>query len=179
MKTSTIYLIIAAIILIAGGAYYFMSGPTPAPTQTTPTVEVNTPATTTVSSSTQPTNETSTSTSMDTKGGPETSTPKTPATVTLNSSGFSPNTLTIAKGTKVTWMNAGGGKMWVASDAHPNHTQYDNTQRSEHCATGYAGPIPFDECKDSTSYNFTFNQTGTWKYHNHLNPAETGMIVVK
>ena len=169
MKSTTIFLIIVALIIIVGGAYYFMDDSQPIP----PPVEINTPATTTISSTTKQAQKNNATSS------PATSTPSTPASVTLNASGFSPSTITISKGTKVTWINAGTGSMWVASDLHPNHTQYDNTQRSEHCAAGYTRPIPFDECKDVKSYNFTFNQTGTWKYHNHLNPTQTGVIVVK
>jgi len=29
------------------------------------------------------------------------------------------------------------------------------------------------------SWSFKFDEGGTWKYHDHLNPGATGMIVVE
>ena len=40
----------------------------------------------------------------------------------------------------------------------------------------------FDTCKGlkkGESYEFTFNEIGSWKYHNHLNPGQQGTVVVE
>lgn len=100
------------------------------------------------------------------------------AVITYNGTSFSPATLTIKKGDSVTW-NSAAGNVWVASAPHPAHTAYDGTARSEHCASGYAGPAPFDQCVSGSSYTFTFNKAGTWKYHDHQNLGAFGTIIVQ
>ena len=186
------------ILIVIGVAYYFFQNQTstlstqqPAQTdtvadnQTTPT-ETDT---NTASRNTQAPNPTtgsnSSSSTASVVGNVTTPTIKASTginaatAVALSSSGFSPNSITIAKGDTVTWTNTGGSSMWVASAVHPSHTSYDGTSKSEHCAAGYSGVTPFDQCGSGTSYSFTFNETGTWNYHNHLNPSETGIVVVK
>lgn len=101
------------------------------------------------------------------------------ATVALTGSGFSPRTVTIPRGGVVTWTNEGSGPMWVASAVHPSHAVYGDTTRSEHCASGYTGPVPFDQCDNGSSYSFTFEQSGTWQYHNHLDASQTGTVIVE
>ena len=100
--------------------------------------------------------------------------------VTYTNSGYSPSTLTIKKGETVTFKNQSSRSMWTASGVHPTHRAYSNTSLDEHCpdTTG----IAFDACKGflpGQSFSFTFNQVGTWKYHNHLSPSDTGAIVVE
>ena len=99
--------------------------------------------------------------------------------VALTSSGFTPRTITVPRGGVVTWVNEGGASMWVASAAHPSHAVYGNTTRNEHCASGYTGAVPFDQCDNGTRYSFTFEQAGTWQYHNHLDASQTGTVIVQ
>ena len=102
-------------------------------------------------------------------------------TVTYTDSGFSPATVTVAQGSTVTWVNQSSHEMWVASGVHPTHTLYDGTDRQTHCATDYSGPTPFDEClpeSPGTSYSFTFDEAGTWHYHNHVAASDTGTVIV-
>lgn len=102
------------------------------------------------------------------------------ATVTYDGTSFSPSTVTIAKGGTVTFVDQSNSPMWVASGVHPEHTVYDGTDRATHCAAGYTGPTPFDECQASTAnYTFTFDKVGTWPFHNHLNSSATGKITVQ
>jgi plastocyanin len=102
------------------------------------------------------------------------------ATVMLTNAGFSPASITVAKGGTVTWVDQSGAPMWVASAVHPSHTSYDDSSRSEHCTPGYSGPVPFDQCKEETThYSFTFNEAGTWNYHNHVSASETGTVIVQ
>lgn len=85
--------------------------------------------------------------------------------VTYKSGIFSPNPVTIKVGQGVRFVNAGPGLMWVASNPHPTHTDYPG----------------FDSLKGvevGQSYTFVFSKVGTWKYHNHPNPSETGTVVV-
>jgi len=100
------------------------------------------------------------------------------ATVTYNGSSFLPQTVTIAHGGTITFTST-GPQMWVASDPHPNHDGYDGNAQSVHCATGYPGPAPFDECVAGTSFVFTFNKSGTWGYHDHLNDDVGGTVIVQ
>jgi len=87
--------------------------------------------------------------------------------VTYNGSVFSPSTLTIKKGDSVTFKNTSTGKMSVASDPHPTHTNYPEFDQ-------YKSPE-----RGKSSYTFVFQKTGNWGYHNHLNPDAVGTIVVQ
>jgi len=100
--------------------------------------------------------------------------------VTYTDSGYSPNTLTIKKGETVTFTNQSSRSMWPASAMHPTHTVYSGTSLDEHCPD--TAGTAFDACKGylpGESWSFTFNKTGTWKYHDHLNPSDRGTIVVE
>ncbi len=93
--------------------------------------------------------------------------------VEITSQGFSPNTLTINVGDTVTWINKDDSKHWPASAMHPTHTVYPET--------GGCIGSKFDACKGlekDEAFEFTFNEKGTWKYHDHLNPGLTGSITV-
>ena len=103
------------------------------------------------------------------------------AAVTYNGDNFSPSTVTIAEGGTVTFTDTDTGpnpQMWVASDPHPIHNGYDGTSLQQHCAPGYTGAAPFDECSSGTSFTFTFTKVGSWGYHDHLNESLGGTVVV-
>jgi plastocyanin len=100
--------------------------------------------------------------------------------VTYTNSGYSPSTLKIEKGETVTFKNQSSRPMWPASAKHPTHEVYSGTSLEEHCPdkTGTA----FDACKgylSGESWSFKFDKVGSWKYHDHLNPTATGVIVVE
>lgn len=87
------------------------------------------------------------------------------STVTYTDSGFSPNIITVKKGTTVKFVNQGTGSMWVASAVHPTHQLLPG----------------FDQLKSvlkGSTYEYTFEKVGTWKYHNHVNASNTGSVVV-
>lgn len=96
-------------------------------------------------------------------------------TVTYTGSGFQPATITVKEGDTVRWV-AESGSMWVASDQHPKHTEYDGTSRSQHCSSNADA---FDQCQRGQSFSFTFDKTGSWSYHNHFNQVQTGTVVVE
>lgn len=98
-------------------------------------------------------------------------------TVEYTSSGFSPSTITVEAGEEVTWVNKGENNMWVASNEHPQHTEYDGTSESEHCEDGESET--FDQCSTGDEYEFKFEKTGSWDYHNHINSGDTGTVVVE
>lgn len=105
-------------------------------------------------------------------------TPSSSVTIAYTDHGFSPNSVTVPAGTTVTFMNQTGENMLVASAPHPTHQAYDGTTMSEHCASGYRGPAPFDQCASGNGFDFIFLKVGEWKYHNHANAADFGTIIV-
>ena len=87
------------------------------------------------------------------------------STITYGTNGFSPATLTIKAGTKVTWTNKSGKTFDVESDPHQIHTSYP--------------PMNFGAFSDGSSVSLVFDKTGTYRYHNHLNPSQTGTVIVQ
>jgi plastocyanin len=79
--------------------------------------------------------------------------------------GYTPATFTIKKGTKVTFHNKGTGQMWPASAPHPTHTDYPEFDPKKAIASGQ-------------SWSFTFDKTGTFRFHDHLNSSKFGSITV-
>ena len=93
--------------------------------------------------------------------------------VEITLEGFNPSTLMIRSGETVTWVNKESLPSWPASAVHPSHNVYPESD-------GCIGS-KFDACrglKQGESYSFTFNQKGTWKYHDHLSSGNTGTIIV-
>jgi plastocyanin len=161
MKTSTVVLIIVAIIVVLGAAWYWLMPANTAPETLLPDVNVTGTSTDNGTSSTS--------------GATGSSTSPMTATVTYNGTSFSPKDVTIAKGGTVTFKRQ-AGTMNVASDEHPTHTEYNGTTRTQHCPNNGDA---FDQCTPGDSYSFTFTKTGTWEYHNHANPGATGTVTVK
>lgn len=101
---------------------------------------------------------------------PPNATPNTnsnPVPVTANEvdytdTGFSPNSLTVKKGTTVNFLNKSSSPMWIASNPHPIHTDLPG----------------FDQKSPGDTYSFTFDKVGTWGFHNHRNPSVGGTIIV-
>ncbi len=102
-----------------------------------------------------------------------------PVTVQITSSGFVPETVTVNAGDKVEWTNKHTVDAWVASAVHPIHSAYPGSDINK-CNSVERDEL-FDACTrlgQDQSWGFTFNEKGTWKYHNHLNPGQTGTVVV-
>ncbi len=109
--------------------------------------------------------------------GPKTTTKTETPTVTtgtekiveITSAGFTPSTLTINAGDTVTFVNKDVVPHWPASAVHPTHCEY-------------RGCGVFDAKKGLSQgepYSIVFDVAGSWKYHDHLNPEVTGVIVVQ
>jgi len=100
--------------------------------------------------------------------------------VIYTDAGFSPSTLTVRAGDTVTFKNQSSSQMWVGSAMHPSHIIYSDTMLQEHCPD--TTNTAFDQCQGGgpgTSWSFTFQKTGTWGYHNHLNARYFGKITVE
>lgn len=170
MNTKTLGIVLMVIVLLIVGYLVFAGGkPAPAPTETATTTETGMPAA---------------EDATGTIGGQVTTTTTTTTTknvtITYGPNGFSPANVTVAPGTTVTWVNNGSGRMWVASDVHPTHTEFDGTSTSQHCANGAptSGSV-FDECSAGSSFSFTFTKAGTWEYHNHAQASHQGTVTVR
>lgn len=101
-------------------------------------------------------------------------------TVSMTPAGFSPNTLEISVGDSVQFINQGSGRHRPATDIHPSHSVYPGSSIGK-CGTTDADKI-FDACEPlerGESYTFTFNEVGTWRYHDHLNPGMRGTMLVR
>lgn len=99
-------------------------------------------------------------------GAPPTVTP-TPSKniITVKNAGFSPQTITIKAGEKVTWENKSGKTISINSAVHPSHQEYP--------------PLNLGEVRDGESVSLVFEESGTYRYHNHYNPDHFGMVIVE
>ena len=84
--------------------------------------------------------------------------------VNLTGAGFDPATVTVKTGSVVLWYNKSGGEASVNSDPHPANDAYP--------------PLNLGRFPDGTSMSLIFQKPGTYKYHNNLNPSQTGTVVV-
>lgn len=86
-------------------------------------------------------------------------------TITITETGFTPQTVTIKAGTKVTWVNKSGGVANVSSALHPTHTIYPKMNLGK-----------FD---NGATVSLVFDTAGTYKYHDHLDPSRVGTVIVE
>lgn len=89
-----------------------------------------------------------------------------PLTVEYTNDGYVPQTLNVTRGETVTFINKSSRSMWVASDNHPTHTIYPEFDQK--------GLSRVEE-----TYSFTFDNSGEWEYHDHLNPRADGLVIVE
>lgn len=87
-------------------------------------------------------------------------------TVRYTNTGFQPANLTVPVGTMVDFINQSDKEMWVASNVHPGHEILPTFDQFKGLAKGQ-------------NYMYTFDQKGTWAYHDHINPALEGVITVE
>ncbi|MEA2701651.1 MAG: hypothetical protein QOE22_360 [Candidatus Parcubacteria bacterium] len=165
MNTKPLLIVLAIVVVLLIGYFAFAGGKASAPTETATTTTTGVPTT-------------------DTSGAPvvttTTTTTQTNVTITYGPNGFSPANVTVAPGTTVTWVNSGSGRMWVASDVHPTHTEFDGTSTAQHCENGTpTGAGVFDACGAVSSFSFTFTKAGSWDYHNHSQSSHGGTVTVR
>lgn len=102
-------------------------------------------------------------------------------TVVYNDEGYSPKELTIKKRDTVTFTNGSSQPMWTASAVHPSHTVYPKTD-IKNCGNAMMMDMMFDSCVGvpaGGTWEFQFNETGSWGYHNHLRPNHWGKVIVE
>ena len=85
--------------------------------------------------------------------------------VDYTESGYLPLSTDLHAGDTVTFTNNSHSALRVASNPHPAHTDYPGFD------SGTLQP--------GQTYSFTFTKAGTWYFHNHFNPTQTGRVVVK
>ena len=103
--------------------------------------------------------------SQSTPASPTESKPEIGVKVEYTPTGFSPDTITISLGETVIWENTSSNTGNVSSDPHPVHTDYP--------------PLNLGNLKSGKSFSLKFDQDGTYHYHNHLNQAQRGTVIVK
>ena len=86
-------------------------------------------------------------------------TPQSTSAATISGYAFSPASITVAKGTKVTWTN---------KDSVGHTVTEDDSQTGPASSTLNQGQ----------SYSYTFNTAGTFHYHCTIHPYMTGTVTV-
>lgn len=92
--------------------------------------------------------------------------------------GFDPIVLEIDRGDTVRFVDNASISMWVASDPFPKNSRYSNTTKNEHCENGSSTIEAFDQCSIGPEFEFKFEKTGEWGYHNQKPFASGGRITV-
>ena len=80
--------------------------------------------------------------------------------------GFAPESVTVAAGDVVRFINVSDWDFWPASNIHPTHDilpEFDSLQ-----------PIP-----PQGSWSHQFDKLGRWYYHDHLAPEKGGLVAVE
>lgn len=90
---------------------------------------------------------------------------KKSAVVVLTEDGYSPEDITISKGTTLTFKTTRNSPYWPASNLHPTHEIYPEFDPQE----------PIEAAK---TWSYRFDKVGTWHFHDHLAPYYTGSITV-
>ena len=85
--------------------------------------------------------------------------------VQITSEGFMPATIKVLQGSQVTWVNTDNKTHKIASNPHPTHSDVKGLE-SPDLGTG-------------ASYTHTFDQKGSFGYHNHLNVTRLGTVIVE
>ncbi len=85
--------------------------------------------------------------------------------VTVKADGFEPKSISVKAGGKVLWINQSGETANVSSDSHPTHQL--NTF------------LNLGEFSQGSSVETTFEKPGSYSYHNHLKPEQTGTVIVE
>ena len=78
--------------------------------------------------------------------------------------GFTPGRLDIQTGDTVVFVNDSSGFFWPASNVHPSHDILPSLNA-------------YKPLKSGETWSHQFTETGYWRYHNHIQPDETGLIV--
>lgn len=87
------------------------------------------------------------------------------AIITVTEAGFNPKSVQVQAGKRVIWLNKSGKTISLNSNDHPTHKKYPL--------------LNFGELPNGASAQHVFTKAGTYGYHNHLNPSQKGIVIVK
>ena len=103
--------------------------------------------------------------------------PEADPVISYTENGYEPREVTVRVGQTVRFMNDHESReTWPASAVHPTHSLYPE-KTSVDCL-GSA----FDACrglKPGEHWDFTFNSAGEWRFHDHVRPSKTGVVLVQ
>ncbi len=97
--------------------------------------------------------------------------------ILITDEGFSPKEIAIEQGEAIVFKNAGKNMHWPASDIHPSHGLYPDSN-----IINCGKKEMFDAChglEQGESWSFTFVHFGKWSCHDHLYPTLRCTILVK
>ena len=86
-------------------------------------------------------------------------------TVMFTGGEFAPKRVEIEAGQAVVFVNDSNDLVWPASNIHPTHQIYPEFDPKAPILAG-------------DTWELTFEKAGFWRYHNHLNPSQSGLVVV-
>lgn len=87
-------------------------------------------------------------------------------TIQMTANGFKPQESTLYQNFTVSFINSDTIDHWPASDIHPTHDLYPEFDPTRPVAPG-------------SSWQFTPQKVGNWKFHDHLHPHVKGVLIVK
>lgn len=155
---------IIGIIAVAAFVYWFLQKPSPSGEETTPTATTTGDTTTTPAKPGSPTTSKPATKTTTTKVTTPSMTKDGLYIVSYTNKGFIPATLQIKRGRGVHFINNSDKAMRIFADLK-NDKIYGEFNQSK--TVGKGG-----------TYDFTFNTSGNWAYHNENNPLDRGTIVV-
>lgn len=166
-----IFLIILAVVVVGAVVWFVVAGTnnnanstnTVANTTRTTNTTVNRSSNTNVRTTNANTNSALNSNSSAATNAAETN------MVSITSSGFGPQTVSISAGDSVIWTNNDTSAHYIAPDDHPTHKKYAGIW--DDSGAGNISP--------GQTYTQKFNTPGTYTYHDHLNPTTKGTVIVK
>lgn len=85
--------------------------------------------------------------------------------IDYDGSKFTPLQVDIKAGDIIIFKNNSSGQMWPASAPHPIHTDYAEFDAKQPIEAG-------------GKWQFKFDKTGKWRFHDHLNPSAFGLVNV-
>ena len=83
----------------------------------------------------------------------------------------------VSVGSKVAWIN-GDKAFWPVFNLHPTHIAYPGSGINKR-STLERERI-FDSCQPlgrGVEYSFKFNETGEWRFHDHVTPRATVTVI--
>jgi plastocyanin len=88
------------------------------------------------------------------------------ATVHITSQGFQPATLVVKPGTRV---------IWTSDDSQATHLVASNPYPADNTLPS----LKSAQLGNGAQFSYTFNHTGSYSYHDDLNPTTNGTIKVQ